>query len=740
MRPRSNPFPVLLDALAHGFLAGAAGGLLFLLIGLVERTADFLAYWPTQGFAGWLIARSLGLYPLLFGAAGAVLGVLLHVLRVLTRRRVNVFALVLGSMVAVTLLAYLTAWWQIDVLSGLPLEDPARRRGAILHTLLALAAGAAVAALAWWVGARRPGSRRRSAIVTLLLSGVLVFASDLGLATSGRASQPAASGAVERPARVAVIGLDGMTFRVLSPLLRAGEMPTFRRLIDHGAWGTYLTYGTASSPRVWTTMATGKKVRDHGIDDFVKAEGATYRAAPIRSSDRKVRALWNILSDFGRRVALVDWLITFPPEEVNGYVVSRLKLAPNNRTYPPPLRAEIAQLWPQRPQGEWPAMLWDIDRVFTTAEHLAAKESLDFLAVFDSTIDELEHRHWKHYKPASFDADLWGIEAEERTRYGHRIPDAYRHLDRKLGELMQRLPTDTLWLVVSDHGQLPAAKPRVRLRLDRILEILGYTRLAPATQAKGKDRVDYRQSRAYTLVETPWTPMLRVNLNLEGREAFGQVKPEAALAVADQLVADLRAIRVAGEPLFSQVVRARHPVREAGAGADIRVALSRQARDAASAASPLTIDDERFSLGELQTVDQTISGDHDHQGVIFAYGPGIEPGPIGQSVVPTAIHDLLWHLTDKVDAVDHLLPFFRRLGLIERASTLDLTPTVLYALGLPVARDMAGRPLHEIFSRPSQVEWIDSYETLPDPNAPDTEDDPSADEVLERLRALGYVD
>jgi predicted AlkP superfamily phosphohydrolase/phosphomutase len=51
-----------------------------------------------------------------------------------------------------------------------------------------------------------------------------------------------------------------------------------------------------------------------------------------------------------------------------------------------------------------------------------------------------------------------------------------------------------------------------------------------------------------------------------------------------------------------------------------------------------------------------------------------------------------------------------------RASVLDVTPTLLYLLGLPVARDMEGRVLTEIlepaFARQNPVTFIPSYESL----------------------------
>ncbi len=784
MTSRSSETRRWSDSLAAGLLGGAAGGLLFLAAGLARDGADFVAYWPSAGFALWLIVRSVAVYALVFGVAGMVLAAVLHPF--LGRFRPAIFALVTAATVAVTVLAYLTAWWQIEVLAGLPIDDPGRWRGALAHGLIAVAAGAAVAVLLLLAHrrlmARRPEPWTLIRPATITLAGALValVVAEVGLGSSAprmdsaadgpaaaarppAARPPAARPPAARPSQVVVVGLDGLTLRVLSPLLRAGELPAFRRLMAEGAWGTFLTYGTASSPQVWTSMATGKRVRDHGVDDFVKAHGAGYRTAVMKSSDRKVPAIWNLLGDFGRRVAVVDWLVTFPPEEVNGYMVSRLKIDAKGQTHPPELYAELAGSWNPRPEDDprlspfeedRRQLLWNVDRVFDAARHLLGKEQLagnrlDFLAVYDASADRVEHESWKYYQAAKFDSGLWQIDPETAAERAALIPDVYRHLDRRLGELLERLAGDALVLVVSDHGQRAAASPRVSLRLDRVLAALGYSRLLPGSGPR--DGVDYAASRAFTLAETPWKPVLRVKLNLRGREPRGIVDPGEAPALARRLAADLRGVRFDdGTPLFAGVTLTgslrRGP--KAGGGADLRVALSRHARGLGRSSQPLAIGETARPLAHYQRVNTTISGAHDHQGVIFARGPGIEPGYVGQRLAPTAAHDLLWHLTDKVGAVDSLLPLLRRLGWIGRASTLDLTPTMLYALGLPVARDMAGRPLKALFSDPLEVEWVASYDTLgerlaageePPPDRPPS-GDTSDEEVLKRLRALGYVE
>ena len=53
---------------------------------------------------------------------------------------------------------------------------------------------------------------------------------------------------------------------------------------------------------------------------------------------------------------------------------------------------------------------------------------------------------------------------------------------------------------------------------------------------------------------------------------------------------------------------------------------------------------------------------------------------------------------------------------VEGGSILDIAPTILYLMGLPVARDMEGRVLIEIveedFARAHPVTFIPSYESL----------------------------
>lgn len=78
------------------------------------------------------------------------------------------------------------------------------------------------------------------------------------------------------------------------------------------------------------------------------------------------------------------------------------------------------------------------------------------------------------------------------------------------------------------------------------------------------------------------------------------------------------------------------------------------------------------------------------------------------------------------------------------ASLLDVTPTVLTLFGLPVGRDMLGKPLVQALTEPPAVESIASWELVPGEagmHPPERRFDPvEAQEGIKQLVALGYIE
>src|SRR6185295_4688253 len=113
------------------------------------------------------------------------------------------------------------------------------------------------------------------------------------------------------------------------------------------------------SPILWTTIATGKTADEHGIGWFGIENPNTHEFQPIQSTARKVEALWNVASDAGRKVGVVNWYASYPAEVVNGFVVTnyfgahafgmtgeRVRVSAG-KTYPEALFGEVEQLYAQ---------------------------------------------------------------------------------------------------------------------------------------------------------------------------------------------------------------------------------------------------------------------------------------------------------------------------------------------------------------------------------------------------------
>src|SRR6185369_2624188 len=130
-------------------------------------------------------------------------------------------------------------------------------------------------------------------------------------------------GCSERPTgdRVLVVGIDAATWDVIRPLMAAGRLPTFTRLVRSG-WSAILeSMNPTISPAIWTTIATGRPPAEHGITGFL-APGPDGRSIPVTSNVRRREPLWVIASRHARSVNVVGWYVTWPVEPVKGVMVS----------------------------------------------------------------------------------------------------------------------------------------------------------------------------------------------------------------------------------------------------------------------------------------------------------------------------------------------------------------------------------------------------------------------------------
>ncbi len=282
--------------------------------------------------------------------------------------------------------------------------------------------------------------------------------------------------------RVALVGWDAADWKVIHPLLDAGLMPNLRKLVESGSMGNIASLDPCMSPLLWTSIATGKTADLHGIHGFAEPDPVTGDVRPITSTSRKVKALWNILSQSGLRSVVVNWFASHPAEPVNGVVVSSAfchPTAPHGAPWPVPAGAvhpaalggelaefrvhpcdltgddllafipklpEIDQKTDRRPMALAKILAENIS-IQGALTALMEREPWDFLAVFFDTLDHVAHGFMPFHPPR-----LEGINEKQFDFYQHVVKGAYCFQDMMLGRLVQLAGPETAVIVVSDHG------------------------------------------------------------------------------------------------------------------------------------------------------------------------------------------------------------------------------------------------------------------------------------------------
>ena len=122
--------------------------------------------------------------------------------------------------------------------------------------------------------------------------------------------------------KVLFIGLDGATWNIMSPLVIEGRLPNIKRLIDKGSFGNLESFYPLTSEVIWTSIATGKSPDKHNIKDRLVEDPETKELVPVTSNLRNAKAIWNILSGYKKKVGIIAYLCTWPPENINGIMVS----------------------------------------------------------------------------------------------------------------------------------------------------------------------------------------------------------------------------------------------------------------------------------------------------------------------------------------------------------------------------------------------------------------------------------
>ena len=548
--------------------------------------------------------------------------------------------------------------------------------------------------------------------------------------------------------KVAVFGLDGITFDLLQPWLDEGRLPNLARLLAAGASGPLRSTIPPVSASAWASFATGTNPGQHGLIDFTYPAPDSYEIKISNGRTRTVPAVWEIVSSAGGQAGVVSMPMTYPPQPLNGFMLcSFLTPSSDSRyTYPNNLQEELGTAvgpYPlhmsEKGRGQDPRRFveavkeMEIRRAQAVCYLLENKPWDLFLYVLETT-DNLQHEVWH-----LLDETHPRHNPETAAEVMPSILDYYESVDRLLGEMVALVPEDALIVVLSDHGFGPFHKffhinnwlagngwlkfkrapvnllkrLAFKLGVTPINALKWITRLRLSGMRKNVKRgrggrmlrrlflsfndVDWARTKAFSVGNFG-----QVYVNVRGKRPLGAVSPEEYEALRDQIIQAAMALRdpTDGSQVLQQVYRREEVFQGASSERLPDLVLH---TDRAKYVSFGHAD-----FGSNKVIEPSIgqTGHHHMVGVVGLRGPGVRAG-------------------------------FK----LEGASLLDLAPTILHYMGLPVPNYMDGRVLAaaftDAFNQANPIQYRDGYfDPISEEHDYGQEEE---EQVLAKLRDMGYV-
>lgn len=540
-----------------------------------------------------------------------------------------------------------------------------------------------------------------------------------------------------------VIGLDGGDWDVIDPMIEAGQLPNLAQLKQNGVSGPLESITPPVSPPAWNSINTGTNPGKHGIFDF-SAFDEEYNRRSINSSDRSATPFWEVMNDQGISTGLFKIPFVYPPEDVDGFIVSGFPTPDTVDDFARPQslvdhvgpNEELFEDWSLQQAGDYEAFKQNLievaERQTDIFLELLQDHKTDFsMTVYDGS-DRVQHFFWKYFDESHprYDPD---------SPLAGAIEEYYVTVDRGIGRLIDEAGDDCDIVVLSDHGFGPLSYD---IYIDEWLEKKGFLsrRSEESATKTANDVLATTLKTAWgmaneagfgsvvkSIVPSSWFDFgsnlqdethhnivweetqaffttlsgQALYINLEDRFSNGSVSCERYDEVVEEIRTSLLSMQhpETGESLIKEVLRSD----EEFEGWRLDEAPDLIVRTVSDCTLKGGYSDSLVQPSAQYAHDR--SGDHRTEGILLASGPSFDTGSI------------------------------------EGASVLDIAPTLLYLQRSPIPSMMDGGVLSDLISE-TTLEERDEVETDEYGQSESGErrwtDDQEA-ELEKRLSDMGYL-
>jgi Type I phosphodiesterase / nucleotide pyrophosphatase len=485
--------------------------------------------------------------------------------------------------------------------------------------------------------------------------------------------------------KVLLAEFNEITWRIVDPLCDRGKLPIFAELIDQGVRGSPIAPEVPPDldPWIsWTTLYTGRPQSEHGVR-FLEQPPETVTGPRI----------WEIAADAGKTIGVFGSIMSWPPrQDIKGFWVPGT-FSPGPETFPPELQPiqelnltatrqhtplagkqkKTGQLWLTMQLRKLGLKTSSVARAisFLVRSRLRPNRqwekvslqpliNLDFFEVLyrryhpDLATFHTNHAaHYQHRYWRSMDSTPFHVKAspEEVRKFGQAVEFGYRSAEKCLARMMKLVDDNTVLILASGLGQQPYVVDDFKDGR-QVVRIRDINQLIELCGLTG-------HCTPLAMMAPQWNvkipdPTRRAHAEKVLATAYYRT-PETGL-ISFETVADTICLNIFQNNLKPLDLEAPCVFPEAGS--------------------------RRFTLGQFCAVQDATpkEGHHDPMGLMIMTGAGVRKG-----------------------------------SQLKECSTLDIAPTILHLIGLPIPSYMKGRVLEEAFQPARSVSVsaaVPSAETL----------------------------
>jgi len=505
--------------------------------------------------------------------------------------------------------------------------------------------------------------------------------------------------------KVIVIGLDGATFDIIKPNIN--ELPNLKKIMESGSYGNLKSTNPPVTCPAWPSFMTGKNPGKHNLFDFMKLD----RGKDIEIANSymiKSKKIHEIVSEHHKKVGVLEIPITFPVKKINGMIIAGYP-SPNtskDKCYPKDIIEEIRSkvgdfhdLVPTylKQGGNEIEVLEKFEEVAKNRgeiiSYLLRNKNLDLFMTNLHHTDVCSHYFWHTHDPTH---------PKYNDKMGDLVIRGYKLMDTIIGDIMEEVDENANIFIISDHGHGKLVRTvninifllnkgyiklkndlRVKLkyflfrigftpsRIYSVIQKLGFlhnfiTKFGRSTRDQVLNRflsysdIDWKRTKAYSFGHVG-----QVYINIKDENRIGAVqRGKEYEEIRHNLIMDLKQLKDpdTGEQVVDRIFKKEDIY--SGKYTDNAPDLVLKMKNYEYISYPLFASDNKIFTNPLNNY----TGSHRMNGIFIAKGPQIKKG--------------------------------KELRGME---IIDIAPTILHILDIPIPTDMDGKVLKDIFEEDSDL-------------------------------------